>query len=100
VHCHQYWCSCHCLPYHVAQHLFPLIPHPPMIVQNHRKVRILGGWWRWQVWDASSWHDCSLIKWQAVTNLSFFHTEWSQSLLVNVQGAQENHIHPTWCKIQ
>ena len=29
MHCHQYWCSCHLLPCHVAQHLLPLIPHPP-----------------------------------------------------------------------
>jgi hypothetical protein len=35
-----------------------------------------------------------------MTNLSYFHTEQNQSLLVNVQGASENHIHPTRCKIQ
>ena len=58
------------------------------------------GWWRWQVWDAGSWQDCPFVKWQAVTNLFYFHTERNQCLLVNVQGAQENHIHPFWCKFQ
>ncbi len=42
VHCLQSWCSCHCLPCHVAQHVLPLIPHRPTIVQNHWKLRNAG----------------------------------------------------------
>ena len=42
VHCHQYWCSRHWLPCHVAQHVLPLISHAPMIVQNHQKMKSAG----------------------------------------------------------